>query len=101
MTLCRRGRSGFRRTLVRGLVAASGIAAAPFGRWCHSRTSTTLPAIRHKGGPRPGKLDRGGSTLVLALDTLTRVVGHERGCDQAEHRASGDIAGNGIRSLIV
>jgi hypothetical protein len=38
----------------------------------------------------------GNSSVILAPDVLASVIGHERGCDQAEHRANPDVDGDRI-----
>src|SRR5262245_36708754 len=139
MTLCRRGRSVFRRTLVRGLVVMSVIGEhlPTTAQWTahHFRTFATPPAIsgepplmprlpdrstindanrvaRRRASPaksdssdcaRPGtpnsaeaESPAGSSRRIFTGDALAGVVGHQRGCDQAEHRARRDVDGDRI-----
>src|SRR6266550_1375620 len=107
MTLCSRGRSGLRRTLVRGLVAMSLIAATPRDRGVHLRTSGRARAIRGKLACAWGEMRRCEnrarppcSRLVLALEVLNGVVGHERRGDEADHCADSDVGGDGIGRLV-
>jgi hypothetical protein len=52
--------------------------------------------------PHPERISerRAVSSVILARDILASVIGHERGCDQAEHRANPDVDGDRIRGVI-
>src|SRR5689334_5174967 len=109
MTLCSRGRSGFRRTLVRGLVrglvAMSLIAATPLDRGLYFCTFGTVRAIRGKlcrARQRRATiaLRRAASSLMLALEILPRIVGHECSGDEADEGADSDVGGDGIGRLV-
>src|SRR6266480_1611968 len=86
ITLCRRGRSGLRRTLVRGLIAVSDIAAAARGH-AAAIFACSPPCVQFAQGLNGERTTetrrrRASSSLVFALDALAGVVLHERGSDE-------------------
>ena len=46
--------------------------------------------IRAKSGVRAPD----NSSVILASDVLAGVIGHERGCDKADHRANRNVCGD-------
>ena len=63
--------------------------------WVHHACSTGLADL-HPNAEFGQNLSRapGNSSVILASDVLAGVIGHERGCDKAEHRANRNVCGD-------
>jgi hypothetical protein len=69
-----------------------GAAAGPLaGR---AQQAAKLPTIGFLG--QSTRSGAGSSRRIFGRDVLAGVIGHQRGCDQAQHRARRDIEGNRI-----
>lgn len=49
---------------------------------------------------RSSGIEAGNSSVILASDVLAGVIGHERGCDKAEHCANRNVCGDRKRRVI-
>ena len=92
------------------LLHRSGKAAGKPAAWLHSARAQKKPrqgaglvgsimlaqADLHPNAEFGQNLSRapGNSSVILASDVLAGVIGHERGCDKAEHRANRNVCGD-------